>query len=150
MVNARFIQSPEKNKILGSLNEQFGITNIPYLLLRAGNEKIRAYSGSLSKDEIIELGNFVNIELIGEYFLREEGELRLSMDGVHLLQKQITKNIVEIDETQFNSWIRGQNIDLKSAPGVKIISHKGNFIGCGKSNGETMFNFVPKERRLKK
>lgn len=149
-MNAKFIQSKEKKEILEELERQFGITNLPYLLIRTGAEKVRAYSGSLSKDEIMEIDRLVNIEIIGEYFLKQEGEIRLSTDAIHLLKGQITKNIIEIDDSQLHSWMRGQNIDLKSEPGVKIIGHKGDFVGCGKSNGEKIFNFVPKERRLKK
>jgi CRISPR/Cas system CMR-associated protein Cmr3 (group 5 of RAMP superfamily) len=149
-MNAKFIQSKEKKEIIEELERQFGITNLPYLLIRTGAEKVRAYSGSLSKDEIMEIDRLVNIEIIGEYFLKQEGEIRLSTDAIHLLKGQITKNVIEIDEVQLHSWMRGQNIDLKSEPGVKIISHKGDFVGCGKSNGEKIFNFVPKERRLRK
>ena len=149
-MNAEFIHSTEKNKIIEALSSQFGITNLPYLLIRTGAEKIRAYSGSLSKDEIMQIDKLVNIEIIGEYLLKEEGELRLSMDAIHLLKSQITKNIVDVDDNQFYYWIRGQHIDLKSEPGIKIVRYKGDFVGCGKSNSHRLFNFIPKERRLRK
>ena len=149
-MNAKFLQSPEKKKILEELEHLFGIKNIPYLLIRTGNEKIRVYSGSLSKDEIIELDRLVNIEIIGEYFLKQEGDLRLSLDATQIMKAQITKSIVDIDDIQFHSWIRGQDIDIKTDSGVKVIRYKGNLIGCGKSNGEKIFNYVPKERRLRK
>lgn len=149
-MNAKFLQSPEKKKILEELNNHFGIESIPYLLIRTGNEKIRAYSGSLSKDEIMELSRLVNIEIIGEYFLKQEGDLRLSLDATQMMKSQITKSIIDIDDKDFNLWIRGQDIDIKTDSGVKVIRYKGNLIGCGKSNGQKIFNYIPKERRLRK
>lgn len=149
-MNAKLLQSPEKKKILEELKHLFGIENLPYLLIRTGNEKIRAYSGSLSKDEIMELSRLVNIEIIGVYFLKEEGDLRLSLDATQILKSQITKSIIDIDDKDFNLWIRGQDIDIKTDSGVKVIRYKDNFIGCGKSNGQKIFNYIPKERRLRK
>lgn len=149
-MNAEFIQSPEKNNLIEELDRQFGITKLPYLLIKTGAVKIRGYSGSLSKDEIMELDKLANIEIIGEYLLKQEGELRLSIDAIHLLKEQIKKNIVELDSNQFYYWIRGQHIDLKSSPGVKIVKYKDDFISSGKSNGHRLFNFIPKERRLRK
>ena len=44
------LTSSDKKKILEQLNNQFGITELPYLLIQFGQEKIRVYSGILSKD----------------------------------------------------------------------------------------------------
>jgi hypothetical protein len=39
--------------------EQFGVKKIPHLLVRTGNERIRAFSGNLSTEEILSpLENF--------------------------------------------------------------------------------------------
>jgi len=150
-LNIHFIKTPQKRKIIEKLNEQFGIENLPFLLVQSGKEKIRAFSGSLSKDEISKISLFANIELIGLYLLKEEnGEFRLSMDAALLLSKQIIKNIVEIDEIQFKRWIRGNDLEIKMPKGVYLIKCNEDFLGCGKSNGERIFNYVPKDRRIKK
>ena len=150
-MNIHFIKTPQKRKIIEKLNEQFGIENLPFLLVQSGKEKIRAFSGSLSKDEISKISLFANIELIGLYLLKEEnGEFRLSMDAALLLSKQIIKNIVEIDEIQFKRWIRGNDLEIKMPKGVYLIKCNEDFLGCGKSNGERIFNYVPKDRRIKK
>ena len=62
MTTYTFIKSSEKNRIIEELNEQFGITNIPYLLIESGKEKIRAFSGSLSKEEIIKAGELAKVD----------------------------------------------------------------------------------------
>lgn len=150
-MNIRFIKSSEKKEIIEKLEEQFGISDLPYLLIETGKEKIRAFSGSLSKDQISMLSDMLNIESIGLYIIKKEknNQLRLSFDAAHLLKNQINKNIAEINEEQLQLWIRGHSLTLKYPTGIHIISYKQNFLGCGKSDGENMINHVPKERRLK-
>ena len=147
----KFIRTPEKRRLIEELNEIFGISELPYLLIESGKEKIRAFSGSLSKDEIIELGKMANIEGVGIYFMKKEDSgLRLSFEACQLLKAQITKNILYINDNQLELWIRGHDLDIKVAPGTYIIAHGEDFLGCGKSNGDKIFNYVPKERRIKK
>ena len=148
-MNIHFIKTPEKRRIIEVLNKQFGIEELPYLLFESGKEKIRAFSGSLSKDEIAKLSEIAHIETIGLYLIRKENEYRLGLDATNLLKEQIKKNIVELTEDEFQKWIRGRDIEKKAKRGIYIIKYKEDFIGCGKSNEEIIFNYVPKDRRLK-
>ena len=149
-MNIHFIKTPEKREIISELNEQFGITELPYLLIQAGKDKIGGFSGHLSKDETMEISQIANIEIIGLYLLKKEDNFRLSMDAASILKKQINKNIIEIDNEQIKDWMRGHDLDIKTQRGVIIIKNNEDFIGCGKSNGEKVFNYVPKDRRLRK
>ena len=146
-----FIQKTEKKRIEEKLNFQFGISKLNYLLIKSGREKIRAYSGSLSKDELKKLAQTLRIEGIGLYFAKEEGDnLRLSIDAVNLLAKEISKNILEISEEQAKSWMRGENLDVgKELGGVFAVRFKDDFLGCGKAGDGKLYNFVPKERRVR-
>jgi len=145
-----FIKSNEKKKILVELEEIYGITNLPYLLLETGKKKLRAFSGHLSKEEILQLTNLTNVELIGTYLIsKKDADLRLSFDAVSLLKNQITKNILNINEEQFNEWIRGYDLNISTQRGIIVIKYKNDLIGVGKSNGDKIFNYVPKERKLK-
>lgn len=145
----RFVKSPEKHRIEEELEKQFGIDKLSYLLLEAGKDKMRAFSGSLSKEEIIRLSKLSNIEILGIYLLKKESDYRLSFDATHLLKEQITKNIVEISEEEYEKWIRGHDLEKPALNGTVVISYKGDFLGCGKSNGKIIYNYVPKDRRLK-
>ena len=147
----KILLSPQKKKILAQLNEQFGITNLPYLVLQFGKEKLRLYSGILSKEELCYLDREIRIENIGLYFAKwENNEIRLSIDGVQLLKNQITKNILELNDKQANEWLRGNDLDIQTEYGWKILKHNNEFLGCGKSTGERITNFMPKERRIKR
>ncbi len=150
-MNINFIKSSEKRKITEQLNNQFGIETLPYLLIESGKEKIRAFTGNLLKEEIKLLSRLINIELIGIYLLKKEDNgLRLSLDATHLLKNQIKKNIIEINESQLNDWLKGNDLNIQIQRGIVIIKYNEDFIGCGKSNGQKIFNYVPKERRRKK
>jgi len=151
MSEHKFIKSNEKRDMLKELNENFGITKLPYLFVESGKEKIRAFSGSLSKDEILEIARLAKVEGVGIYFMKKEVTgLRLSFEATQLLKSQITKNILDIDDKQFEYWIRGHDLEFKVPEGVYVMRFNNDFLGCGKSNGEKIFNYVPKERRIKK
>ena len=149
-MNLRYIKSSEKRKIISELNENFGITKLPYLLIEAGKEKMRAFSGSLSKEEISLIGSITRIESIGLYAMKKESPIRLSFDFPHLITDQLTKNILEINDNQVKDWMKGQNLEIKKERGICLIKHGNYFLGCGKSTGEKIINHVPKDRRLRK
>ena len=146
----KFLSKHERRKLLDEFKENFGISKLNYLFLRAGKEKIRAFSGSLSREEISVLSRTLNIELMGIYLAKQQGnEIRLSHDAVSLLRKEINKNIIELSASETEKWLRGEDIDKKVEKGFVILKHEDDLIGTGKSNGERIFNFVPKERRVK-
>jgi NOL1/NOP2/fmu family ribosome biogenesis protein len=144
------LTSTDKKRIIEKLNEQFGITDLPYLIIQFGKEKLRLYTGILSKEELYHLNNEARIETIGLYFAKYENDgIRLTLDGVQLLKSQITKNILELNNKESEDWLKGNDLDIKTDYGWKILTHENEFIGCGKSTGEKISNFMPKERRVR-
>jgi len=144
------LTSTDKKRIINALNEQFGISKLPYLIIQFGKEKLRVYSGNLLKEELYHLNNELRIENIGLYFAKWENDgIRLTLDGVQLLKNQISKNILELDDKQAEQWLKGNDLDIKTDRSWKILKHKNEFIGCGKSTEERITNFMPKERRIK-
>jgi NOL1/NOP2/fmu family ribosome biogenesis protein len=118
--------------------------------LRFGEDKIRIYSGSLSNDELNTLAANLRIENIGLYFAKQEKDgIRLTLDGIQIIKEQITKNIFELTDKQAEEWLRGFDLDIKTGRGFKILKNNNEFLGCGKSTGDRITNFVPKERRIK-
>ena len=144
------LTSSDKKKILNQLNEQFGIMEIPGLIIQFGKEKLRLYTGNLSKEELYHLDNEARIETIGLYFAKQEQcEIRLTLDGVQFFKNQLKKNILEINDKQADDWLKGNDLDIKEDKKWFILKHKNEFLGCGKSTGEKISNFVPKERRIR-
>ncbi len=144
------LTSSEKKKITETLHEQFGINQLPYQLLQFGKERLRLFSGNLSREQLFLLDKNVRIENVGLYSMREDfGDIRLTIDGVHFLKNQIRKNIVELSEEQTKKWMKGEDIEIQAERGFMIIKNKDYVLGCGKSTGEKIINSVPKERRMK-
>ncbi len=153
MIPLKFFNKQEKEKFIKKLNEQFGIKEIPFELAKLGKERIMAFSGELSEKEILELDRIARIEGIGVYFAKIDEntkEIRLSIEGVQLMQEQITKNIFELDEKQAEQWMMGQEINITTGKkGFYIMRYKNDFLGTGKISIEKISNFIPKSRRLK-
>lgn len=144
------LKSTHKKKILKQLKEQFGIKKLPYLLIKFGKEKIKLYSGSLSKQELHLLNKNLRIENIGLYSIKQEKDsLRLTLDGIQILKSQINKNILEINDKQAEEWLRGDDLLIQTKKNFVVLKNQNEFLGCGKSTGEKITNFVPKERRVK-
>ena len=144
------LSSSRKKKIIQQLEDQFGITSLPYLFLQFGKDKIRVYSGNLSKENLNNLDKNTRIENMGLYFARIQSDgIRLTIDGIQLVKDQITKNIMEINNNQAKDWFKGNDLDIKAESAFKILKNNNEFIGCGKSTGDRITNFVPKERRIK-
>ena len=56
---------------------------------------------------------------------------------------------MEINDEQADQWLRGNDLDIKAESAFKILKNNNEFLGCGKSTGDRITNFVPKERRIK-
>ncbi|MBT3397664.1 hypothetical protein HOA55_03250 [archaeon] len=158
------LDKTKKKKFIAGV-EDLGMKKIPELLIRTGRERIRAYSGNLSKEEIMELWMILPFEGIGLYvgkdMVNRSGvrEVRLSVDGLHTWKDQIDGNILKLSEEQEELWFRGKNIELDAGQSggvegkfVAVQSADGkDLIGTGKLDGEgkVLYGFLPKERRRK-
>lgn len=154
----QILDRTKKKRILEKLSS-FGISKTPLLFIKFGKEKLRAYSGNLSKEEIKEIYSLLPVESIGIYIAKENikhsEEIRLSIEGAFLFKEQITKNIVFLNEKQEKDWFLGKNIEIGESKANKFVvvksSSTNDIIGTGKlsPDGKTLFNYLPKERRIK-
>jgi NOL1/NOP2/fmu family ribosome biogenesis protein len=100
------------------------------LFIRTG-DRIRIFTGSLTNEQIMRIWSLFQIEGIGLYFAKDfidkrgNQETRISLDGLHSIQDQITQGIVEINDKQFENWIRGDNIELSEQQKQEYKNIKG-------------------------
>ncbi len=151
MPQLKILNKNQKTEIKNKLNKQFGINEIQGIIVKRGAERLFFFQGSFDKKQIKKLESTVPIERVGVYFGKiQVDEMRLSIEGVHLLKNQIKKNIFELDKKQTEQWMKGQELNIKT--GKKrflIMKYKDDFLGCGKASAEKISNFIPKSRRLK-
>jgi len=145
-----FIKSNVKRRIIKELEDIYGIDKLSYLFLESGKKKLRAFSGHLSKEEILQLSGLTNIELIGLYMIStKDNTPRINFDALSLIREKITKSTIEINKQQLEAWLRGHDLEIKVRKGVVVLKFKEDLVGVGKSTGERIFNYLPKERKLK-
>jgi NOL1/NOP2/fmu family ribosome biogenesis protein len=160
----QILNQAKKKKFVAGLTN-LGIKKIPQLLIRSGKERIRAYSGNLNTEQIMDIWKILPIEGVGLYIgkdmINRNGvhEIRLSLDGMHTWKEQLTERIFILTEKQEEDWFLGKDIDLAEEQTAKIeegfvsvkSSDEKDFIGIGKigSDKKTLFSFLPKERRRK-
>jgi len=151
MTFIKFFSKSEKEKFTGKLNEQFGINEIPFNLVRWGKERIIVIPEEISERQLNIIGSIANIENLGLYLAKEENDgIRLSIEGTHLLKEQIKKNIFELDEKQLENWMLGYELNVQpEKKGFVVMKYKNDFLGTGKASENRITNFVPKSRRLK-
>lgn len=113
-------------------------------------------------DYVNSLPDSLRINRIGCYFAKkEDGLLRLSIEGSQIIGPSAKKNVVEIKPENKESWLMGEPIEIDEdlAEQIKekvqldknrfvIIKCGSDFLGCGKVTREKILNFVPKERRV--
>ena len=152
-MKVEILDKTKKNKILYVLEENYGIEKLPHLFIKSG-DRIRIFSGSLSREELSQLGKTLYIDLIGTKLGSiAEDNFRLSFDIMNLpiIKSQITKNILEINNEELEKWLRGGNIEINPNTENKFIPLKNNedFFGIARNHKSFLQNYIPKERRLK-
>lgn len=147
----RILSKKEKREIENKLHEQFGVKEIPGMLLKSGQDRIFFFSAEINENDLAKLEKEVPIERIGVYFARIIDDFpKLSIEGTHVLKDQINKNIIELDEKQVGEWMRGQDLFIRlGKKGFFVMKYHDDFFGCGKVSTEKISNFIPKSRRLK-
>lgn len=162
----QILDKAKKKKFIEGVSD-LGLSKIPELLIRSGSERIRAYSGNLSKEEIMDIWKILPIEGVGLYvgkdMVNRHGvrEVRLSLDGLHTWKDQITSKIIILTEEQEEVWFKGKNVEISEEQASMFEDNKGffavkssdgkDFIGTTKigADGKTLYGFLPKERRRK-
>ncbi len=147
----KILNKNEKQEIEKKLNQQFGIKEIPGMIIKAGKEKLFLFSGNFDKEQIKKLEKKVFIEKIGIYFAKlVDEQIRLSIEGTQILKTQIKNNILEINKEQTEQWMMGRELQIATGKkGFLVMKHNDDFLGCGKASENKIGNFIPKNRRLK-
>lgn len=143
-----FLSKGKKRDLLKRLEKQFGIKKPDFLFFETDRET-RIFTGSVSKDDLAMLVKGLHIQSMGLYFAKnEESYLRLSLDAIHLLSREIKKNILEISSEQGEKWMNGENLKIeKNTKGAYIIKCGDDLLSSGKATNGEIWNFIPKERR---
>jgi len=143
-MNFKILNSNQKKKIINYLEEQYDLKGLKldYIFVEK-NDKIYLLSNKFKDFELCNL----HINSLGVYFIKKD---RLSIEGSQIIGKIAQKNVVDIDKSQTEKWVRGEDLNVEGDySGYVIIKHKNDFYGCGSYKENIIKNFVPKDRRIK-
>ncbi len=143
----KILNSKEIKEIKEIIKNQWGCdfkTDLAFLL--SSNNRIYVVSRDIAKLDLSKL----NTEVIGMYFgeLKDE-QVRLSIEGSQLIGPIAKKNVVEINEKEYRTWLKGYDLEKETdAEGYAIVRFKSDFIGAARIKDGKVLNFVPKNRRI--
>jgi NOL1/NOP2/fmu family ribosome biogenesis protein len=142
------LASKEKKQLLAQIKDQWNADFKPELVFFINDkQKLYAVHKDIAKIDL----SGARINSVGFYFgEQKKGELRLSIEGSQLIGPIAKKNVVEIDDDETLSWMRGEDLDKEvGCSGFVIIKHDKDYMGTGKCTQDNrILNFVPKARRL--
>ena len=144
----RILNKKEISRILNKVKAQFGINDIKfnYGMLQNKEGKIFFITSSLNKVDL----NKLRINELGLYVIKDDKEIRLTIEGSQIFGEYATKNVLEVDEDDAYGWMSGNKIKCdKVYNGFVIIKHKDNYLGSGKYKEGVILNYIPKERWIK-
>lgn len=149
MGQINFLNTKQVKKLLSQIKNQFDCETShlekKYNFLLTKKEKINIINKDVSRIDISSL----NIQIIGIYFCKPEKDgIRLSIEGSQLI-KNPKKNIITLNEEQFNKFMEGEDLKIKETDNYKLIKYNENFIGTAKLSNNILYNYTPKERRAK-
>ncbi|MCF7861249.1 hypothetical protein K9M79_03300 [Candidatus Woesearchaeota archaeon] len=138
----------QSKKMLSLLQKQFGFDkDLDYGILTSTKGKVY-----LVRKEVFDMDlSKLRIDTIGLYFgeFINSEELRISLDGSQLIGPYCRKGIVEINESEARKWVSGECLELKTHYNQFIlIKYKDDYLGCGKANGDEIFNYISKSRKI--
>ena len=154
MTLIEFLDKTKKNKILAKLDEFCGVSKLNHLFIKSGKDKIRIFSGSLSKDELNVISQKIHVELIGSRIANiDSEETRIAFDAINIpeIKNQINENIIEITDEQAEKWMTGEDLQIETTSNKKyvVVKNRDDLLGVGKIQGTFIKNYVPKERRAR-
>ncbi len=145
MIKVRLMNSKEKKELKSMMMEEFGsaINGVLYL-----GSKGKVFLGT-KWSMLIDLKS-VNAEGVGVYIGRINPDgFRPTIEGVQLLRP--AKNVFELSKEQVWDWLRGYPVTLDTKyEGYCALSYNGELLGPGKISRGKLWNYVPKERRIKR
>jgi NOL1/NOP2/fmu family ribosome biogenesis protein len=157
------LNKSKKKKFLSEMS-YLGDLKTNALLIKTGKEKVRAYTGGLSTEEIWDFWRVFAVEGIGVYIGKENvdkngvKEVRLSLDGLNFFKDQIVSGVLVLDEGQEEEWFLGKDVEVGGSQVESVedfvavkSGESGDFIGFGKLNKDKtiVYGYLPKERRRK-
>jgi len=97
---------------------------------------------------------WVSIGIVGFRISRIEDKMILkpTTNFIQLFGKEFKKKIYELDNwEEVKLFVNGKNLEIKEKCDLKgyvVVKYEEHYLGCGRIEGKTLRNLVPKDRRI--
>jgi len=148
-MKAKVLNKKEVKRIVNSLDEQYSVSGLKldYVFVLGSEDKIY-----LIDKKFAELGlSDLRVNSLGLYFGKlENGKVRLSIEGSQIVGPFAGRGVVVLSRSQIAGWVRGNNVYIDAdCDGFVLVKHGDDFFGSSKCSKGTLFNYVPKNRRIR-
>lgn len=147
MQQLKILNKKEIKKIIEIIKKQWNADiKLEYAFLMNNKNRLFIVNRDIDKIDFSK----IRVNNLGMYFGELRNGLRLSIEGSQLIGKYARKNILELDDYELNSWVKGEDFVIETdLKGFVLIKNKDDFYGTGKVVEGKLLNFVPKARRLR-
>jgi NOL1/NOP2/fmu family ribosome biogenesis protein len=158
MQNLKFLNSKEKRELKKKLAENYDFEGEieGFILLSTKEERVYVLSGAeLLPDKF---DKEARVDRAGLYIgkIISNGVL-LNVEGSQIIGPLAKKNILEIDDSHLEPWLKGEDFSLlekeksllSSESGIFIVKHKDDFFGSAIIKNGSDLNQISKSRQLK-
>lgn len=143
----RFLNSRERKVFLKQLSEQYGYEkDTDYLICELGKNKYYFVSPDVASLDI----DAIRPQHLGLYVANTmKAEIRLTLDGAHLLAPACSHERITLTAEQTEEWMRGEDVQMsQQETPFRIVEYEKTILGCGKIKDGYLLNYVPKGRRI--
>ena len=145
------LMNPRERRYLENrLKKQHGVENAfgDLLLIKAGQGRIRA-----ATREVFEAARRLRkVQQLGLYVAKiSRGDVFLSIEGSQLLNGEITKNVIELDEEAANKWMKASPITAQMRYDSRyVVAKTGDlYLGSGRVTRDgKIYPQIAKWRRI--
>ena len=147
------LNSKDRKLLRKSLNEQFGVEELPDKVFFCLNKKEKVY---IANRQVFDIDHDTfRVNAFGNYFgtIMPDG-FRLSLEGAQFIGNLATKNILELTQEERDAWIKGEElikeVETEDDSSYVLIKFENHFYSTGKIKNGRVMNYVSKSRKLKK
>ncbi|MFT4250078.1 MAG: methyltransferase RsmF C-terminal domain-like protein [Candidatus Woesearchaeota archaeon] len=146
-IRVDFLNSKQRKQFFRQLQETYGYSgSTEYAIYLGGDDKYYVVSSDIDKVDFVALG----VRQGGLYVASKiRDELRLTMDGAMLFGPSCSGCFVEVNESEKNAWMRGEELETNIVEArYVLIKYKNKILGCGHAANNSIKPYISKGRRI--
>ena len=140
------LNNKETKQLKHAIESAFGYSPEGYYLTGGRRHRVYLFTGS-------QIPEITRIYSLGVYIgTVEKDGFRPSIDGAQLIGPHASSNVLEISKDLRRDWFLGNDLHVscdQRGPYI-ILKCCNDFLGAGKLGSNVIYNYLPKDRRIRR